>query len=95
MFRLKNDKIYVNLTVPLIGTTRREFLDHILFWNVVDLERKLLEFQGYYNQDRVHASLRGDAPAKVAGEVTTMRTNIDNFRWRSHCRGLVELPLAA
>ena len=29
----------------LIGTTRREYLDHILFWNVVDLERKLLEFQ--------------------------------------------------
>jgi transposase InsO family protein len=78
----------------LIGTIRREFLDHVLFWNVVDLDRKLLEFQGYYNQDRVHASLRADAPAKVAGEVTTKRANIDNYRWRSHCRGLVELPLA-
>jgi len=79
----------------LIETTRREYLDHILFWNVVDLERKLLEFQDYYNQDRVHASLRGDTPAKVAGEVTTKRANIDNFRWRPHCRGLAELPLAA
>ena len=79
----------------LIGTLRREFLDHVLFWSVVDLERNLLEFQDYYSQDRVHASLRGDTPAKVAGEVTTKRANIDNFRWRPHCRGLVELPLAA
>ena len=79
----------------LIGTIRREYLDHIQFWNVVDPERKLLEFQGYYNQDRVHASPRGDTPAKVVGEVTTKRANIENYRWRSHCRGLVELPLAA
>ena len=41
----------------LIGTIRREFLDHILFWNTLDLERKLGEFQCYYNQERVHASL--------------------------------------
>jgi len=29
----------------LIGTTRREFLDQVLFWNALDLERKLAEFQ--------------------------------------------------
>ena len=75
----------------LIGTIRREFLDHVLFWNAVDLERKLLECQDYYNQDRVHASLREDTPATVAGECTAKRANIDDFRWRSHCRGLVEL----
>jgi hypothetical protein len=28
---------------------RREFLDHVLFWNGRDLERKLAEFQTYYN----------------------------------------------
>ena len=53
----------------LIGTIRREFLDHILFWNAVDLEKKLVEFQHYYNQERVHASLGGDTPAEVAGLV--------------------------
>ena len=36
----------------LIGTVRREFLDHVLFWNARDLERKLTEFQIYYNAAR-------------------------------------------
>ena len=40
----------------LIGTTRREFLDQVLFWNGRDLERKLADFQAYYNTARVHAS---------------------------------------
>jgi transposase InsO family protein len=35
----------------LIGTMRREFLDHVLFWNARDLERKLAEFQVYYKCD--------------------------------------------
>src|SRR4030081_2810276 len=34
----------------LIGTVRRECLDRMLFWTAVDLERKLLEFQRYYNE---------------------------------------------
>ncbi len=29
----------------LIGTIRRELLDHTLFWNAADLERKLVGFQ--------------------------------------------------
>ena len=41
----------------LIGTIRREFLDHTLFWNAVDLERKLSLFKEYYNHSRTHASL--------------------------------------
>ena len=39
---------YVPVSHPfverLIGTTRREFLDHMLFWNAGDLEQKLAEF---------------------------------------------------
>jgi len=79
----------------LIGTVRREFLDHIFFWNTLDLDRKLDEFQHYYNQKRVHASLAGDTPAEVAGEPMTKCARIDDFQWQSHCRGLVQLPLAA
>ena len=79
----------------LIGTVRREFLDHILFWNTVDLERKPGEFQYYYNEERVHASLAGNTPAEVAGESITPRAKIDDFRWQTHCRGLVQLPLEA
>ncbi len=41
----------------LIGTIRREYLDHVFLWNAVDLERKLSEFQAYYNQHCVHSSL--------------------------------------
>jgi putative transposase len=46
----------------LVGTMRREFLDHVLFWNGGDLERKLGEFQAYYNAARCHASLNGRTP---------------------------------
>jgi len=48
----------------LIGTVRREFLDHILFRNSLDPERKLGEFQYYYNEEGVHASLGGDTQPK-------------------------------
>jgi putative transposase len=38
----------------VIGTMRREFLDHVLFWNARDLERKLAEFQVYDNAAPTH-----------------------------------------
>jgi transposase InsO family protein len=79
----------------LIGSVRREFLDHILFWNAGDLESKLGEFQKYYNQKRVHASLDGDTPDEVAGGPKTQCAKINDFEWQSHCRGLVQLPIAA
>jgi transposase InsO family protein len=49
----------------LIGTIRREFLDHTLFWNATDLERKLETFRQYYNTHRVHSSLDGGTPRKL------------------------------
>jgi len=79
----------------LIGTVRREFLDHTLFWNTVDLERKLHEFQDYYNQERVHASLDGQTPTEVNGESIRERAKLDELRWETRCRGLVQLPIAA
>jgi len=33
-----------------IGTLRREYLDHLFFWNGADLEQKLLTYRDYYNQ---------------------------------------------
>ena len=32
------------------------------FWNARDLERKLADFQAYYNAARSHASLEGHTP---------------------------------
>ncbi|MCH7750449.1 MAG: transposase [Acidobacteria bacterium] len=79
----------------LIGTTRREFLDHVLFWNRRDLERKLADFQAYYNAARIHASLAGNTPLGVAVGSTVACADLNDVRWASHCRGLVQLPVAA
>src|ERR1700687_5871950 len=79
----------------LIGTIRREFLDHVLFWNACDLERKLADFQVYYNAARSQASLEGHTPLTFAGGHTVVRAELNNVRWVSHCRDLVQLPVAA
>ena len=79
----------------LIGTIRQEFLDHTLFWNAVDLERKLADFQAYYNHHRTHSSLGGDTPAEVAGGTPKLQTQLKYFRWQTHCRGIYQLPAAA
>src|SRR6202521_253403 len=71
---LEIDEIKTVPNVPLshpfvervIGTMRREFLDQVLFWNASDLERKLGEFQTYYNAARCHASLEGYTPMTFA-----------------------------
>jgi putative transposase len=90
---------YVPLSHPfverLIGTIRREFLDHVLFWNARDLERKLADFQAYYNAARSHASLEGHTPLTFAGGHAVPRAELNNVRWVSHCRDLVQLPVAA
>jgi len=79
----------------LIGTMRREFLDHVLFWNARDLERKLTEFQAYYNAVRSHASLEGHTPLAFAGGRTAIPADLNHVRGVSHCRDLVQLPIAA
>src|SRR6266516_2810753 len=43
----------------LIGSLRREYLDHMLFWTTADLEDKLLDFRTYFNNHRTHNSLEG------------------------------------
>jgi hypothetical protein len=45
-----------------VGAIRREYLDRVLFWNTVDLARKLEEFRSYYNNEsRCHQSLSDSA----------------------------------
>ena len=79
----------------LIGTVRRELLDQVLFWTARDLERKLLQFQEYYNRERVHASLTGITPCAKAKNSHTPIANLGDYRWQSHCRGLYQLPAVA
>jgi len=79
----------------VIGTIRRECLDQVLFWNACDLERKLADFQAYYNAARSHASLEGHTPLTFAVGHVVPRAELNNVRWVSHCRDLVQLPVAA
>jgi len=94
-----NSAPYIPVSHPfverLIGTIRREFLDHTLFWNSADLERKLGVFQEYYNHSRVHASLEGNTPKQVSGESKIRQTHLEHYHWQSHCRELVQLLIAA
>jgi transposase InsO family protein len=90
---------YVPLSHPfverLIGTTRREFLDQVPFWGALDLQRKLQSFQQYYNRVRVHQSLSGRTLDPPGVDSPRQAANPNNYQWKSHCRGLFQLPVAA
>ena len=76
----------------LIGSVRRELLDQTLFWTETDLENKLREYQCYYNESRTHSGRDGAAPMESVGNKIV---DINDYRWKKHCRGLFELPIAA
>jgi len=90
---------YVPLAHPfierLIGTVRREFLDLVPFWNARDLEKKLFQFIDYYNQYRVHRGLDGATPDPKPRKPDGNIARLGNYQWKSHCRGLYQLPEAA
>ena len=81
----------------VIGTTRMEYLDQLFFFNGVDLQRKLDSFQKYYNDYRGHSSLNMETPQMMAMENAGEKNiaSIDDYRRKSHCNGLYELPVAA
>ena len=56
----------------LIGSIRRECLDHVIVWNERSLRRHLLQYLAYYHQWRTHLSLDKDAP--VARAVQSLST---------------------
>jgi transposase InsO family protein len=47
----------------VIGTIRRECLDHLIILNEAALHRHLKLFLEYYHQSRTHLSLEKDTPA--------------------------------
>jgi len=79
----------------LIGSVQRELLDQILFWNANDLQNKLDEFKHYYNDMRGHCGINGGLPAKVSSEKISNVISLDSFKWKKHCCGLFQLPVAA
>ena len=46
----------------LIGSIRRECLDHMIVFGAADLRRILTAYAAYYNEARTHRSLSKDAP---------------------------------
>ena len=79
----------------LIGTLRREYLDHVFFWNALDLERKLKAFAIYYNSHRVHQSLSGITPDDKSGKPHSACAALASYGWQPHCQGLFHTPIAA
>jgi putative transposase len=78
----------------LVGTLRRECLDQTLFWTTADLEAKLLAFRDYFNGYRSHAGLQGRLPEPCVDE-REKQLSLMSYRWRKHCRGLYQTPIAA
>ena len=81
----------------LIGTVRREYLDHTFFWNAIDLTRKLDAFADYYNTHRVHRSLDGTTPARSsdASSPPPALAALRQYVWKRHCHGLFHTPISA
>lgn len=90
---------YVPISHPfverLIGTIRREYLEQVPFWNARDLERKLSCFQDYYNRERPHQGIGGAIPDPKPGDAAPNPAGLNNYRWKSCCHGLYQLPTAA
>ena len=72
----------------------REYLDRLFFWNASDLAKKLYSFQEYYNKHRAHSSLNGELPASIEQNDINI-VSIQNYRWKSHCNNIFNLPVAA
>jgi transposase InsO family protein len=52
----------------LVGSIRRECLDHVMVWNERSLRRILHNYFAYYQRSRTHLALAKDAPEPRAVE---------------------------
>jgi putative transposase len=46
----------------VIGSIRRECLDHVIVFNEASLRRTLHSYLSYYHKSRLHLSLKRDSP---------------------------------
>ena len=79
----------------LIGTIRREYLDHVPFWSARNLERKLTLLKNFCNTNRVHRGLDRARPDERARNTDRNIDRLDDYRWEMRCCGLYQLPAAA
>jgi putative transposase len=52
----------------VIGSLRRECLDHVIVWNEQSLRHHLQRYLAYYHEWRTHLSLDKDAPVPRAAQ---------------------------
>ena len=79
----------------LIGSVRRGLLDRILFWNEVDLLRKLKHYQKYFNEARVHSGIAGSIPQNCYLSLISKKANPNDLIWKKYCHGLFDVPMVA
>src|SRR5258708_29804432 len=64
----------------LIGTLRRECLDHVLIVGERHLRRMLASYSSYYNESRTHLALEKDAPLASYPEGRSDHHHANSFR---------------
>jgi len=79
----------------LIKSIRAEVLNHSIFFNANDLERKLDHYKQYFNQHRTHMGINGKTPNQISENKKPNVIDLNNYRWKKHCHGLFHLPIAA
>jgi putative transposase len=78
----------------LIRTIREDLLNNLLIWNACDLQKKLDTYQDYFNHYRSHSAINTMTPAnKSTGNKKV--TSINNYKWKKHLHGLIQLPIAS
>jgi len=51
--------------------------------------------ENYYNRHRTHDALDGVTPTMRAELTENKIIDLNNYHWKSHCRGLYQTPMAA
>jgi transposase InsO family protein len=69
----------------LIGSIRRECLDHIIVSGDAHLRRILAEYTAYYNEFRTHLSLEKDSPNRRPIQHVTARPLLGGLH-HQYCR---------
>src|SRR2546425_4482629 len=55
-------KLWIDVAERVIGSIRRECLDHVIVINERHLRRRLRSYLAYYDATRPHQALRGNSP---------------------------------
>ncbi len=58
-------------------------------------QKQLDSFKVFYNDNRVHSSLNANTPSQKSGKSRSEIVPIQHFKWKAHCNGLFQLPIAA